>query len=266
MLVRRKFIDVKTGQLHLRVAGQTSSNIAIICLHMMPKSGRIYAKILPELATDYFVIAPDFPGCGESDHFAEGHLPSVADYADSIEEVIRYFKLEQAYLVGYHTGSMVAVELAYRNPILVKKLVNLSAPILTRKEINDYHQYFAPIPLDQDGTRFRIMWERILHYAGPGFSLEMASESMAENMRGGERYEEGHVAAFNYAPLYVERLTVIEQPIWVINLADDLEEQTRRAAEYLNNGHVTEFPNWGFGCLDLWSAEMASEILTYLSD
>ncbi|MCS1416186.1 MAG: hypothetical protein M2R46_03934 [Verrucomicrobia subdivision 3 bacterium] len=37
--VTRQFIDVTTGQLHLRVAGQSSAKPTVICLHMMPKSG-----------------------------------------------------------------------------------------------------------------------------------------------------------------------------------------------------------------------------------
>jgi len=263
MTVKRQFIDAKTGQIHLRVAGDPSSTKSIICLHMMPKSGRIYRKLLPELARQTLAIAPDFPGYGESSHFPEDYRPCVSDYADAVDEVINHFELEQVFLVGYHTGSMVAAELAYRRPQRVTKIVSLSAPIFTQSEIADFHNYYAPIALDQEGTRFRVMWERILHYAVPDLTLEMAADSLAENMRGGERYEDGHAAAFDYAPLYVKRLQAIKQPVWVMNLDDDLAEHSRRATNYINNGYLTEFPGWGHGCVELWPAEVAHEILNF---
>jgi len=264
MTIKRQFLEVATGQLHVRTAGEASSKPAIICLHMMPKSSRGYARLMPELAQDRLVIAPDYPGYGESSHFPDRHKPSVSDYADSIEQVVEHFGLDQVLLVGYHTGSMVAVELAYRHPELVMKVINIAAPLLTKQEIDDFHKYYAPIPLDKKGTRFSVMWERVLFYGGPGFTLEMAADSMAENLRGGERYEDGHAAAFDYAETYARRLQVIEQPVWVMNLADDLAEHSRRAVDYLNNGHLTEFPDWGHGCLELWPVEVAREMLNFL--
>lgn len=75
--VKRQVIDGRYGQLHLRVAGREHEDKkpAVLCLHMMPKSSRGFARLIPELAKDRLVIAPDYPGYGESDHFLLGYTP-----------------------------------------------------------------------------------------------------------------------------------------------------------------------------------------------
>ena len=267
--VTRQFIGARIGQLHLRKCdGRLSEkpDTTILCLHMMPKSGRIFAGILPELAADRLVIAPDYPGYGESDQYPTDIHPTIEGYADSIHELITHFDLEQVDLVGYHTGSMVSVALAHRYPDLIRKVINVSAPIFSEEEAAELDQFFAPIPLDIEGTRFRTIWERILHYAGSGMTLEMAAMSMAENLRAGERYEEGHHAAFQYASAYIQNISEIEQPVLVMNFGDDLFEHSKKADQYLNNGLRVDFPNWGHGSLDLWPREIAAEMLKFLDN
>ena len=268
--LERRFIQLQHGQLHLRVAGQIYSGTArqqptILCLHMIPKSGRIFARLLPELAKDRLVIAPDYPGYGESDHYPYEQV-SIQDYASTIYELIEQYKLDQVDLVGYHTGSMVAVELAHQYPERVRKLINISAPIIVEQEIEEFKRFFKPIPLDEQGTRYRVMWERVRHFSGPGMTLEMAADSMAENLRGGERYEDGHYAAFDYAATYAKKLGQIEQPLWVMNPADDLHEHTKRVDPYLRNATRTDFPDWGHGFLEIWPQQVAAAIHNFLDN
>ena len=262
--VTRQFIDTDTGQLHLRVAGRMSSALPLICLHMMPKSGRGFAQLLPELAKDRLVIAPDYPGYGESDPYPDSVTPAISDYADSVSQLLDVFELERVCLLGNHTGSMIAVELAHRYPQRIAGVINISAPIFTQQEVQELQQYFAPVPLDTAGTRFQIMWERVLQYRGPGMTMEMAAVSMAENLRGGERYEDGHYAAFAYTETYVEKLRELEQPVLVINPGDDLFEQTRRVDRYLRHGRREDFPDWGHGFLELWPGAIAKIVLEFL--
>ena len=265
MRAKRQFIDVKTGQLHLRAAGRASSRPAILCLHLMPKSGRVFAPLLPALAEDRLAIAPDFPGCGESDPFHSGQKPSILDYADAIEEVIAHFGLKQVDLVGYHTGSIVAAELALRHPRTVRKAIHISAPIFTDQELQEFRQQFSPIPLDEAGTRFRTLWEWAMQHRGPGMTLEMAALSMAESLRGGERYEEGHEAAFNHCQAYAQTLGKIEQPLLVMNIGDDLYEHSKRADRLFRNGRRIDFPQWGSGFLEIWPGEAAAVMLEFFN-
>ena len=124
--------------------------------------------------------------------------------------------------------------------------------------------YFEPIALDEAGTRFRIMWERIRYHRGPDVTLPMMAESLAENLRWGDLYEWGHEAAFDFAPRFPEIVAALPHPITVLNPADDLEKRTRRIAPRLTNGEIIECPHWGHGLFDTATEEAARLILSAL--
>lgn len=265
--IKRSFIDGRFGQIHTRVADPLeTSNAPIVCLHMCPKSGKSYADILPFLARDRLAIAPDYPGHGESDPPpAEPHV-TVEDFAESVWTVVDSLNAGPVHLVGYHTGAMVAVEAAYQRPSDVLSIVSIGAPVFTEEEQAALNVAYAPIPIDEDGNRFRIMWERVLKHRGPGMTLQMAAASFAENLRAGEDYEWGHRAAFAYSPIYNRRLREIAQPIFVINPADDCHEQSRRADTLMKNGRRKDYEQWGHGFLNAYAEDVAAEILAFVKE
>lgn len=262
--VRRCFVDGEYGQLHVRSAGKDSGKPPIVCLHMVPKSSRSFVNLMPFLAEDRLVIAPDYPGYGESDPPPVAPEVDINDYARAVWGVIEQFELDEVSFVGYHTGSMVAVEAAQIKPQQVVKIINISAPVFTKEEVGQFHKYYAPIPLDVEGNRFRVMWERIMEYRGPGMTLEMAATSMAENLRGGENYEWGHRAAFNYTENYVANLLHLDQPILVMNIKDDLFKQSQRVDPLLKNGCRRDYTEWGTGFLDVYPEQVAKVMLKFL--
>lgn len=263
--VRRRFVDVSNGQAHLRLAGRPSAKPTLVCLHMVPKSSRTFARLMPLLARDRLVIAPDLPGYGESDAHVGDAPVTVADYARFIWEVVEAVSLTEVSFIGYHTGSMVAVAATRQRPHAVRRLINISAPVLTGEEVRQMLDYFAPIALDEAGTRFRIMWERIMHFRGPGMTLEMCAESMADNLRGGEQYEEGHRAAFENSAEYQAALAEIAHPLLVMNIRDDLYDYTRRVGPLLPAcAELRDYPQWGNGFLEVSPEIVASEMLAFM--
>jgi len=268
--VKRTFIDGKYGQIHCRVAGKRIDEPAgdalgtIVCLHMSPKSGRSYADLLPHLAGDYIVLAPDYPGYGESDAPPSEPHVSIEDYAESVWQVIDQLGRAPIHFVGYHTGSLVAIEAASQRPESTGCVVSISAPLFTDEELAQAKDTYSLIPLDEEGTRFKIMWERVLHHRGPGMTLEMSAASFAENLRGGEEYEAGHHAAFAYIPSYRNKIADLDVPILVLNPNDDCCEQTRRVDALLRNGKRLDLPEWGHGFLQIHPEETAGLILEFV--
>ena len=222
---------------------------------MSPKSGRSFENFLKLACNDRIVVAPDYPGYGESAHPPEEPHVGIEDYARSIWHVADALGHDRIDIVGLHTGSEVAAEAAHQCPKNVRHIVMISAPIFTEEELEELNSYFEPIPLDEEGTRFKIMWERVVEHRGPGVTLEMMADSMAENLRGGDAYEWGHRAAFAYSARYREVLQSLTHKITVLNPGDDLQEHTRRVSDYLQNGHFIECPQWGHGFLDAHTAE-----------
>jgi pimeloyl-ACP methyl ester carboxylesterase len=84
--VQRQYVNGPYGQIHVRIARPASRSAErhppLVCFHYTPGSSRMYAALLPHLATDRVVIAVDTPGYGGSD--APAAQPTLAEYAVAI--------------------------------------------------------------------------------------------------------------------------------------------------------------------------------------
>lgn len=264
---RRGYTDVPGGQqVHWRHSAiENSADRPLICLHMMPKCSRDFAALLPCLGAHRPCWAPDFPGYGMSDPLAQ--RATVEGYASWLWQWLEAAGIAGSVdLLGYHTGSKVAVAAAAQQPDRVNRIIAISAPVFTDEELAQLNAFFQPIPLDEAGTRFQVMWERILHYRGPGVTLEMAAASLCDNLLGGEDYEEGHRAAFENNPDFLRTISALPHPLLVMNIADDLYRATQRIDPFLNNGTRRDFPEWGNGFLTLHPAEVAEVMLSFLNE
>jgi pimeloyl-ACP methyl ester carboxylesterase len=130
---RRAYFDCRFGQLHVRTAFPTTGGfdegVTLICIHSRQGSSRSFARLLPEIASERSVYAPDLPGFGESDA-----APTVghADAAHAVSDLAHDLRLRQIDLLGVNFGAAVALELAVSTPELVRRLVLVGAPPLDR--------------------------------------------------------------------------------------------------------------------------------------
>lgn len=266
----RQFVDGEYGQLHLRKAypekmTQEPGLRPLFCLHMSPKSGRIFDRFIQAFATDRMAVAPDYPGYGESDAPpAQPHV-TICDYARNMWLVADELHIDTIDILGYHTGSLVAAEMAKQQPNRVGRIVMISAPVFTEKELEAMSAYFRFIPLDEAGTRFTKMWRVVQEHAVKGDSLELAAESFSENLRAGENYEWGHRAAFSYAMAFPSVVAAIKQRIDIINPGDDLQGQTLRILPFLQKGAIVDHPQWGHGFLDFDKDNAVKEVRRLLA-
>jgi pimeloyl-ACP methyl ester carboxylesterase len=205
-------------------------------------------------------MAPDHPGYGMSDPPPSENEATIGAYARAAWAAADAFGFAKVDLFGNHTGGLVAFEMARTAPDRVGAIVTVSAPILAEEERQRFLAYFSPIPLDEAGTRFTTMWARIRQHAAPGVGLEGMARSLLQNLMGGERYEWGHAAAFNWAPELDRVLPALHHPITIINPADELQDHTRRAAALMQSGMIVEKPNWRHGFLDLFPQDVAAII------
>lgn len=93
-----------TGQtIAYREAGDPS-NPTILLLHGFPTSSHMFRELIPVLAEDYYVIAPDYPGFGASDMPpADAYEYSFANAADAVTRLIDAKGVEDyaVYLMDY---------------------------------------------------------------------------------------------------------------------------------------------------------------------
>lgn len=102
--------------IHYREAG-TPSTTATVLLHGFPSSSHSFREVLPALAEETYVVAPDLPGFGFSD------APSVDDFEytfENLSQVIRRLVaelgIERYVLYATDFGTPVAYNLATENP------------------------------------------------------------------------------------------------------------------------------------------------------
>lgn len=264
--VRRDYVTVAHGQVHLRVARPETAtgHRPLVCLHMSPASGLVYERLMARIGASRLVIAPDTPGFGASDPLPP--YPTIADYASVVAEVVACLQLDGPVdLLGYHTGSLTAVELARQHPDLVDRIVTISMPLFTADELVRFRQLYDTDPIfTADGQRLLERWRWFVDFFGVGKhnTVAAAARVFYARLSGGERHWWGHHAAFGYDPRpALESLTA---PILVLNLADDLTEQTRRASARLPEGAIEEHHEWTHGFLDTHTAEAADRIITFL--
>ncbi|WP_432201780.1 alpha/beta fold hydrolase [Erythrobacter sp. W53] len=269
MAVRRDFVDGPFGQIHFRIS-TPSRNVKppIVCLHMFPQSGRSFTELMPLLATDQVVIAPDFPGYGESDPpdqqvSAEVYADCIWRALDKIQPGLGNGSID---LFGIHAGAKLAVEAAFQRPHQVGRLMLCSAAVLTQAEIAKYWKSLNKIPLDDAGTRFQKFWRMQRSYAGDNVPLEAVAIAYAEMLRGGESYHWGHAATFDYNERFLDRLRHLSHPTLLINPGDDLYAMTQRTLPHLRNGRMLDRPHWKPGFLAVNARELADDMLQFLSD
>jgi len=260
----RKYLPGGAGQLHYREIGKEHGGAPLVCLHQSPKSSLEFESFMQAAGRSQHVIAFDYPGCGMSDCPPSEHIVTIPYYANVIANSLDSLQIEQVDLFGNHTGAMVAASLADTHPDRVGAIAMISAPILTDEETRDFEDYFVPVPLDLEGTRFLQSWTRVVKHAGPGMTLDMLARSFMQNTMAGDAYEWGHAAAFAWGGSFAETLSRLEHPILVLNPADDLEIYTTRAEQLLRNGTYLARPDWGHGLLDTQTADLSKIILSFL--
>lgn len=262
--VRRAYVDCRFGQLHLTTAfpsgGGFDELTPLVCLHQSPASGRVFAKLLPLLGRDRSVYAIDLPGFGQSD--APATQPAIEDYAAAIGDFLDGMRLRTVDLLGYHTGSAIATELALARPQQVRRIVFVAVPIFLPVERDAFNTRPWPVAPREDGSHVAQEWQRTLEWRGPGVSIADLTAGFAEKLRNGEQAWWGASAAMNY-PM-VDRLPRIRQPALVLRPRDDLWENTSRAAKLLPQAPVVDLPDLGFGLFTAAPVEVAGHIRDFL--
>ncbi len=114
---RRAFVHVGKGP-------------ALLLIHGIGDSSETWRDLIPLLARDHTVIAPDLLGHGCSDKPRADY--SVAGYANAMRDLLSVLGVEQATVVGHSLGGGVAMQFAYQYPDRCERLVLVSSGGVSR--------------------------------------------------------------------------------------------------------------------------------------
>lgn len=264
--IRKAYVEVEHGQVHVRIAGSADSGATpLVCLHMSPASGVIYEKFMAEAGESRQVIAIDTPGYGMSDSFDT--MPEIGDYARVIAQTVEALGLDSIDLMGYHTGSLISLELSRTRPDLVRRVATISMPLFTEAELVEFRELYNPesvFTLDGEKLKERWLWYVEFFRVGTVNTIEDAARFFISRLSGGADHWWGHRAAFAYDVAAAAR--EVDVPMLILNLDDDLREHTPRVMEHLRHAELADCPQWSHGLLDSHSADVAQLVTSYLDD
>jgi pimeloyl-ACP methyl ester carboxylesterase len=111
-------------QMHYVIGGQGDP---IVLLHGWPQTWYEWRHVMPALAKNYTVIAPDLRGLGDSSKPVTGYDGKTT--AEDIYQLVSKLGYKDIFLVGHDFGVQVAYSYAAAHPNETKRLVILDVPI-----------------------------------------------------------------------------------------------------------------------------------------
>lgn len=97
-----------------------ASRPALLLLHGTPNSSRLFRALMPALARDAYVIAPDLPGHGESEPLP---VASFAAIGQAISELLDRLEVGPRFIYLHDWGAPVGLQIAMQAPEQVLGLI-----------------------------------------------------------------------------------------------------------------------------------------------
>lgn len=137
-------------------------------------------------------VAVDTPGYGDSDPPVDS--PSIADYGRSLLSFLDDLQMTGVLphgpcdLMGYHTGSVIAVWIARHYPKRIRRIILVSLPALDEEtrlsRLSNMHVF--PTPRD-DGMNIQQLWTLTETLNDIRLDAEWRSRALAECLRSGSK-------------------------------------------------------------------------------
>ncbi len=158
----QQFLDFAHGQLLVRQAGQGAAppGPPILLLHDAPGTAAQHEALVLALAAQHRVLAPDLPGCGESDPLppADAAL-GLSAWADVLAQACTQAGVDRVCVYGIGIGASLALVLAQRHPARVQSVVLRGLALPDDADRLSLQQHYAPpITLQPDGSHWYRTW------------------------------------------------------------------------------------------------------------
>lgn len=155
---KKAYVDGRYGQIHYLTCG---TGMPLVLLHQSPTSMIQFDKVWSLLAgRGIQAIGIDLPGYGES--ACPETVPTIADYTHIVPAVLDALGITRADILGHHTGSIVATEVALQYPDRINRII-LNGPLpITDDERAFFKQHLAQekewAPRE-DGSHLMEQWQ-----------------------------------------------------------------------------------------------------------
>ncbi len=261
--LRRAFVDGPFGQMHVWSSPPVAGRAPVVMLHPSPYSGAYYADLMGVLSQDRQTIAIDTPGFGAS---AAPPAPvELEDYARAMAQALEALDLPATGVdvLGFHTGAMIAVELALRRPDQVRRLVLAGLPFYDAEAREAAYQQMArPLPIEEDGRHLMIYWDVIVGQRHPDLTLARAQQRYNDFAPSFPNAWWAYHALYRYPA--EDRIAGVRQPVLLLLIHEVLLQATLAAAPLFQNCRRIDLPQLGKNAFDLGADVIADAMRDFL--
>jgi pimeloyl-ACP methyl ester carboxylesterase len=242
--MQRIFVNTSVGQIHVRDHRSPAlpPAAALMALHPCPYSGQYFDTIAPLISVTRRIFAPDYPGYGDS--VSVETLPEIEGYADAMIEVIDRLDLagQPLDLLGFHTGTLVAVAMALARPDLVRSLILVDVPYYPPADQATRYPSAAAAP--GFGTEFGSLaaaWDFSVTKRIGSMAFQRSFDNFVAQLQAGSNGHFGFHAAFTYD--CITNFARVAEPTTVVATASPLKSATADAARAIADCTYVERPD-----------------------
>jgi pimeloyl-ACP methyl ester carboxylesterase len=240
--ITRRIYPTRFGQMHLRSNEGKGKAVPLVLLHMSPRSGAMWEMLQERLERPTY--APDRLGYGFSD--APPWALSLEQYAQATVDTLKEAGVAgEVDLLGMHTGSLEAVEVAHQLGSQVRRIIAVGMPLFSPEEQQRQMEKYSEQALRPatEGGHVLGAWRGGFAFRQPPYDLADVHRRFVEHVLAANPG-----AAFRAACGYPieKKLKSLKAPLTVIAPHDDIIEQTLRVKPLLKPGaNFVDLPEFG---------------------
>jgi pimeloyl-ACP methyl ester carboxylesterase len=255
--MRKGYFDIDRGQIHARFWHEDMAGYPLVCLPPAPHTGLYFSALAKHL--HHPIIAIDYPGSGGSTSLLS--KPAIVDYANVIGQLLR--QLGKAHLLGFHTGCLIAVELAQLFQDHVEKLICIDFPLFDQAVRLKYAAATNDVEPPQTPSDLSKSFNGTVVKRREAIGETRALELWIESLRAGPRYNDPFQAAFGFDG--EAAVKSIGAQIEFIATQSNLLEPTRQASKLAPSSRLTELPDIEGNVFETGAPKIASTIHRIIS-
>ena len=223
---RRELVETRLGHMHVRMWGE--GDTPLVLLHMSPLSGAMFKPLAPLVSAGRLVVAPDRIGFGHSDRFARP--PTIAEYALATLDCLDGLGIGHFDVLGSHTGSVEAVELAVSHADRVRRACIVGVVVYDEADTRSFrNRYVLPPEPVADGSHldfYRGWWDRLRL---PEWDADFIHERLVDHIDSSPDFWQTYLAILDHP--HAQQLSQIGQPFLVLAPRDHIYEQAHAARD-----------------------------------
>lgn len=129
IMINTKIIDTPRLKQHIRTAG-TATSVPVLLIHGNASSSVFWNGILNSLADQFYVVAPDLRGYGDTEDLTIDATRGMGDFVDDLLALLLALDISRYHVIGHSMGGSVlyALVAADGQRMLSATLVNPGSP------------------------------------------------------------------------------------------------------------------------------------------